>query len=141
MTNSSQPTPKDDHIFALEAFEYVHNDRVLDYEAMGSIIDDQVKVSESGMLVHALTKISEDASETTFRWLEIFENSDALEAHVSNPCVIQHIEKLSDDILSNRTKIVIYADWNNELKAYWHEKLSGALLVFADMKTGFFLSR
>lgn len=130
-----------DGIVALEAFEHVHNDRVAEYLELGNLIDDQVKASEPGMLVHALTTASENGSETVFRWLEVFENAAALDAHLSNPFVVAHIEKLNDGILSGATDLVIYSDWDDALRGDWSNKLSGANLSFAPMHTGFFLKR
>ncbi|MEO1250389.1 MAG: antibiotic biosynthesis monooxygenase [Pseudomonadota bacterium] len=130
-----------DSILALEAFEHVHNGRVAEYLEMGNLIDDQVRETEPGMLVHALTTSSESGSETVFRWLEVFENAAALDAHLSNPHVVAHIAKLNDGILSAPTDLVIYGDWNDSLKNDWANKLSGANLSFAPMHTGFFLKR
>jgi len=130
-----------DSILAMEAFEHVHNDRVAEYLAMGNLIDDQVRESEPGMLVHALTTASENGKETVFRWLEVFENAAALDAHLSNPYVVAHIEKLNSGVLSGPTDLVIYADWDDALRSAWASKLSGANLSFAPMHTGFFLKR
>jgi len=141
MTTTADPTPSDNKIIALEAFEHVHNNQVSRYLELGLLIDEQVRATEPGMLVHALTRSAENDTETVFRWLEVFENSSALEAHVNNAHVHAHHEKLNNGILSNTTDLVIYAQWSDTIKAYWQEKLSSANLSFAPMETGFFLER
>lgn len=141
MTNSTNPVPNDNKIVALEAFEHVHNEQVSRYLELAQIIDDQVRETEPGMLVHALTRSTDNDTETIFRWLEVFENSSALEAHINNAHVVTHIEKLNNGILCDTTELVIYAQWDEALKTYWQEKLSGAKLSFAPMETGFFIER
>ena len=128
-------------ILMLEAFEHVHKARTADYERMGSVIDDQVKETEPGMLVHALTKISESDSEAVYRWLEVFDSEQAFEKHLSNPHVITHVGAMNDGVLCGETELVIYSDWTEERKNYWREKITGVKLTFAPMLTGFFLSR
>jgi quinol monooxygenase YgiN len=141
MTNSTNPVPSDNKIVAVEAFEHVHNEQASRYLELAQTIDDQVRETEPGMLVHALTKSATNGSETIFRWLEVFENSSALEAHINNPHVVAHIEKLNNGVLSNATELVIYAHWDEAMKTYWLKRLSGAELSFAPMETGFFLER
>jgi len=133
--------PAKDPLFVLEAFEHVHNGQIETYEQMGKLIDDQVRDTEPGMLVHALTKVSVNADETIYRWLEIFDGANALEAHLSNPAVTSHIEKMNNGVLSGPTDIVIYADWSEDQKEHWRGILAGANLTFAPMITGFFVAR
>lgn len=141
MAKPADTTPNDNKIVVLEAFEHVYNEQESRYLELAQIIDDQVRETEPGMLVHALTKSIENNVETVFRWLEVFENSNALEAHINNVYVAAHIEKLNNGILSSTTELVIYAQWDEAMKTYWKEKLSGARLSFAPMDTGFFLER
>lgn len=129
------------HILALEAFEYVKRDQTDTYEAMAEEIDRKVQESEPGMLVHALTKISEDETETIYRWLEVFENAEALKAHIENPAVVAHIAKMNDGVLSGPTEIVLYTDWNETQKAHWREVFAGTKLVFAPTLSGFYVKR
>ena len=129
------------NILALEAFEYVKRDQTEIYEAMAEEIDRKVQESEPGMLVHALTKISEDERETIYRWLEVFENPAALKAHIENPAVVAHIAKLNDGVLSGPTEIVLYTDWDEAHKAHWRDVFAGAKLVFAPTLSGFYLKR
>lgn len=128
-------------LLVLEAFEHVHPDKTQSYERMGKSIDEQVKNTELGMLVHALTKVSENESESLYRWLEVFDSEQALKAHISNPHVISHIKAMNDGVLSATTDIVIYADWSETVQQQWRETFAGANLRFAAMITGFFLSR
>ncbi|MCG8491093.1 MAG: antibiotic biosynthesis monooxygenase [Sneathiellales bacterium] len=141
MSNNNQPPATSSAILALEAFEHVHTERTAEYEVMGQDIDDRVRETEPGMLVHALTKISSSETETTYRWLEVFENPKALQAHLDNPHVQNHIAKLGNGILSSPTEIVIYADWDDQQKAYWTELFGADNLEFAPLKSGFFLKR
>lgn len=141
MATSKETALNDNKIVVMEAFEHVHSEQVPRYLELGLLIDEQVQASEPGMLVHALTKSVESETKTVFRWLEVFENSSALEAHLNNPHVVAHIEKLNNGMLSDVTDLVIYAQWSDTLKTYWQEKLSGANLSFAPTETGFYLER
>ncbi len=127
-------------MFALEAYEHVNKDMIAEYEKMGLKIDREVKETEPGMLVHALTKVSENDKRAVYRWLEIFETPEALQAHLDNPPVQAHIKKLNSGILSGPSHIIIYADWDKAQKDYWR-KTFGDILTYAPMKTGFFLKR
>lgn len=143
MTDHAEPDAPSlaTNILVLEAFEHVHTDKVEDYERMGSAIDDLVKATEPGMLVHALTKVSKTDQEVVYRWLEVFDSEMALEKHVSNPHVIAHIAAMNQGVLAGETELVIYCDWDDNQKAYWNKKVSGAKLTFAPMLSGFFLAR
>ncbi len=128
-------------ILVLEAFERVHKARMADYERMGSVIDDQVKDTEPGMLVHALTKISESDEEALYRWLEVFDSEQAFEKHLSNPHVIKHVGAMNEGVLCGETELVIYSDWTEDRKNEWRAKISGVKLTFAPMLTSYFLKR
>jgi quinol monooxygenase YgiN len=128
-------------LIALEAFEYVNKDKVEAYERMGIVIDKLVKDSEPGMLVHALTKLSETNDEVVYRWLEVFDGEQALEAHFENPHVISHVAAMKDGILCSNTKLILYVDWEDDKKAIWQEKLSGGDFTFAPVVTSFFADR
>ena len=141
MPRPSTAPPSDNRVLVLEAFEHVHNGLVQDYLEMAQVIDDLVKENEPGMLVHALTRSSGDEEETVFRWLEVFENSDALAYHLDSKHVTEHIATLNDGILSAPTDLVIYADWNDELKRYWQAQLTDANLDFASVNSGFYRER
>ncbi len=127
-------------MFALEAFEHVKKDMIGEYEQMALKIDQQVKETEPGMLVHALTKVSENDQRAVYRWLEIFETPEALQAHLDNPPVQAHIKKLNSGILSGPSHIIIYADWDKGQKDYWRQ-IFGDILTYAPMNTGFFVKR
>ena len=141
MPRPSTAPLSDNRILVLEAFEHVHNSRVQDYLEMAQVIDDLVKEKEPVMLVHALTRSSGDEKETVFRWLEVFENSDALASHLDSKHVTEHVATLNDGILSAPTDLVIYADWNDEMKRYWQAQLADANLSFASVYSGFYLQR
>lgn len=128
-------------ILVLEAFEHVRKDRLKEYEQMGAAIDAHVQATEPGMLVHALTKISETEHDAIYRWLEVFDGEKALEAHLSNPHVTAHIEAMNTGVLSGETRLIIYSNWNATQKDFWKNRLSGAHLTYAPMITGFFLAR
>ena len=134
------PPKSDLRMFALEAFEHVHKNKIGEYEKMGLKIDREVKETEPGMLVHALTKVTENDKRAVYRWLEIFETPEALQAHLDNPPVQAHIKKLTSGILSEPSHIIIYANWDKAQKDYWR-KTFGDILTFAPMKTGFFVKR
>lgn len=135
------PTPQSGStLLVLEAFEYMHSDKVDTYIELGRAIDDKVEASEPGMLVHALTLVSQHENESVFRWLEVMDSEAALEAHLSNPHVLAHIEKMSQGILTKPTKLTIYCDWENALKEKWFAKLGTENLTFAPLKASFFRS-
>lgn len=125
-------------LLVLEAFEYVHSDKVEDYIKLGCAIDAKVEASEPAMLVHALTQVSQNENESVFRWLEVMESEAALETHLSNPHVLAHIEQMSDGILTKPTKLVICCDWDDALKDKWLAKLGRNNLSFAPLKAHFF---
>ncbi len=124
-------------LFFLEAFEPVYKDRVAEYERMGKEIDDLVKETEPGMLVHAHTIVSEDDDKTVYRWLEVFQNYEDMQAHIDSPHVQAHIAKLNDGILCGPLKIVIYCDWTEEQKEPFRQ-LMGENLSFAPLVNGYF---
>jgi len=137
---AAAPPKSAPQMFALEAYEHVNKDKIAEYEKMGLKIDREVKETEPGMLVHALTKVSENDKRAVYRWLEIFETPEALQAHLDNPPVQAHIKKLNSGILSGPSHIIIYADWDKAQKDYWR-KTFGDILTYAPMKTGFLLKR
>lgn len=130
-------TATTDRIIALEAFEHVHPDRVADYEAASQAIDDKVKETEPGMLIHALTVHARAEDRVTYRWLEVFTDLAALEAHVASPHVKAHGAHLNDGILLSPVEIVLYVDWTEAEKAEINQRLGGAL-QFAEVRSGFY---
>lgn len=141
MNSKSDNAPVDDKIIALEAYEHVLNQNVATYLELGQLIDDEVRAKEPGMLVHALTQSSRNESETVFRWLEVFEDSEALEAHLGSEHVAAHIEKLSNGILNGRVKLVIYADWDEPTRAFWRDRFSAVDFTYAAVESGFYRER
>ncbi|EBA06108.1 putative quinol monooxygenase [Sagittula stellata] len=127
-----------DRFIALEAFEHVHPDRVADYETASQAIDDKVKETEPGMLVHALTVAARADDRVTYRWLEVFTDLAALEAHFASPHVKAHGAHLTGDgILLSPVEIVLYVDWSEDEKAEINQRLGGAL-TFAEVRSGFY---
>lgn len=126
---------------ALEAFEHVAKDRVADYETAAVQIDDKVRDTEPGMIVHVLTPVSESETSHTYRWLEVFQDVDALKAHFANPEVIAHGQKMSDGILNQTTDLIIYGTIAPDDRAEISETLSGLNLTFAEPVASFFKPR
>lgn len=141
MNNQSDKVPHDDRIMALEAFEHVPNQHVDRYLELGQMIDDEVRDKEPGMLVHALTQHSRNEQETVFRWLEVFENSQALEAHLDSDHVAAHIAKISDGILTGKIDLIIYADWDQPTRDYWQQRFTGVNFSYASVNSGFYRQR
>jgi quinol monooxygenase YgiN len=127
-------------IVVLEAFEHVHPDRCDEYETAGVEIDNKVKETEPGMLVHALTCVSKSSEAIVYRWLEIFDGATALAAHFDSPAVKAHIEKVSDGILVAPTDLVLYTNWSEDEKEIWKARLGGSL-TFAPVRAGYYLTR
>ena len=104
-------------LFFLEAYEKVYKSKVIEYEKMSNITDQKVRDTEPGMLLHAQTKISENELEVTYRWMEVFENYEAFEAHLKNPFVEKHIKRFTENkILSGPVEVKIHCDWSEEKK-------------------------
>lgn len=139
--NKSLPPATSAAILVLEAFEHIDTRFIKEYEGMAQIIDERVKENEPGMLVHALTEVSVTKDETIYRWLEVYENPNALKAHLDNPHVQNHIAKLENGMLSSPTRIIIYADWDKVQHAYWVRLLGENSFELAPLKSGFFLER
>ena len=124
-------------LFFLEAYEHVHKDKTQQYEQMSLDIDNKVKETEPGMLIHAQTKVSENEQEVVYRWLEVFEKYEDMEAHLQSKFVQAHIQGLNDGVVCAPTELVIYCDWDEAQKAPWRESL-GEALTFAPLVNAFF---
>ncbi|WP_353474421.1 antibiotic biosynthesis monooxygenase [Salipiger sp. H15] len=127
-------------LIVLEAFEHVDPSRCADYETAAKAIDDKVKETEPGMLVHALTRVAEAPDRVTYRWLEIFDGVAALEAHFASPHVKEHVARMMDGILLSPVELVLCVGWSEAEKAEINARLGGAL-TFAEVKTGYYLTR
>ena len=125
-------------LFFLEAFEKVYKSKVIEYEKMSNITDQKVRDTEPGMLLHAQTKISENELEVTYRWMEVFENYEAFEAHLKNPFVEKHIKLFTENkILSGPVEVKIHCDWSEEKKREIF-KIPGIELSFIPIVNGYF---
>ena len=125
-------------LFFLEAYEKVYKSKVVEYEMMSKFVDEKVKDIEHGMLIHTQTKISENDHEVIYRWMEVFENFEAFEAHLKNPFVEEHIKKFTEKgILSGPVDVRIYCDWSEDEKTKI-SKIPGLELSFMPMVNGYF---
>jgi len=125
-------------ILFLEAYERVYKTKVIEYEKMSKLTDEKVKDIEHGMLLHAQTKISENEFEVTYRWMEVFENFQAFEAHLKNPFVEKHIKNFTEkEILSSPVEVKIHCDWSEEEKRKIL-KIPGLEICFIPLVNGFF---
>ena len=125
-------------LFFLEAYEKVYKSKVVEYEMMSKFVDEKVKDIEHGMLIHTQTKISENDHEVIYRWMEVFENFEAFEAHLKNPFVEKHIKKFTEnEILSDPVDVRIYCDWSEDEKTKI-SKIPGLELSFMPMVNGYF---
>ena len=125
-------------LFFLEAYEKVYKSKVIEYEKMSNITDQKVRDTEPGMLLHAQTKISENEPEVTYRWMEVFENYEAFEAHLKNPFVEKHIKRFTENkILSGPVEVKIHCDWSEEEKREIF-KIPGIELSFIPLVNGYF---
>ena len=125
-------------LFFLEAYEKVLKSKVVEYEMMSKFVDDKVQDIEHGMLIHAQTKISENDHEVIYRWMEVFENFEAFEAHLKNPFVEEHIKKFTEKgILSGPVDVRIYCDWSEDEKTKI-SKIPGLELSFMPLVNGYF---
>jgi len=125
-------------ILFLEAYERVYKSKVIEYEKMSKLTDEKVKDIEHGMLLHAQTKISENEFEVTYRWMEVFENFEAFEAHLKNPFVEKHIKNFTEkEILSSPVEVKIHCDWSEEEKRKIL-KIPGLEICFIPLVNGFF---
>ena len=125
-------------LFFLEAYEKVYKSKVVEYEMMSKFVDEKVKDIEHGMLIHTQTKISENDHEVIYRWMEVFENFEAFEAHLKNPFVEKHIKKFTEnEILSDPVDVRIYCDWSEDEKTKI-SKIPGLELSFIPLVNGYF---
>ena len=125
-------------LFFLEAYEKVYKSKVIEYEKMSKSTDEKVRDIEHGMLIHAQTKISENDFEVTYRWMEVFENYEAFEAHLKNPFVEKHINNFTEKgILSGPVEVKIHCDWSEEKKRKIL-KIPGLELSFIPLVNGYF---
>ena len=125
-------------LFFLEAYEKVYKSKVKEYEEMSKFTDEKVKDIEHGMLIHAQTKISENDNEVTYRWMEVFENYEAFEAHLKNPFVEKHIKRFTENkILSGPVEVKIHCDWSEKQKREVL-KIPGLKLSFIPLVNGYF---
>ena len=125
-------------LFFLEAYEKVYKSKVEEYEMMSKLVDEKVKDIEHGMLIHAQTKISENDHEVIYRWMEVFENFEAFEAHLKNPFVEEHIKKFTEKgILSGPVDVRIYCDSSEDEKTKI-SKIPGLELSFMPLVNGYF---
>ena len=126
-------------MFLLEAYEHVHKDKAGQYEAMCTDVDNKIKETEPGILVHTLERVSEDDTKVVYRWLEVFRNYEDLQFHLDNPCGIEHHEKIEDDnVMCAPIDVRIYADWTEEQKAPLRDASGSLSITFAPLVTGFF---
>ena len=77
--------------FFLEAIEHIHKDRVAEYEEMSRVIDQKVRETEPGMIIHVHTLLETHDNKHVYRWLEVYRSYEDLEAHLKNPCVEANI--------------------------------------------------
>ena len=125
-------------LFFLEAYEKVYKSKVIEYEKMSNITDQKVRDTEPGMLLHAQTKISENETEVTYRWMEVFENYEAFEAHLKNPFVEKHLKRFTENkILSGPVEVKIHCDWSEEKKREIL-KIPGVKIGFIPLVNGYF---
>ena len=125
-------------LFFLEAYEKVYKSKVIEYEKMSNLTDEKVRDIEHGMLLHAQTKISENENEVTYRWMEVFDNYEAFEAHLRNPFVEKHLKKFTENkILSSPLEVKIYCDWSEEKKTEIL-KIPGVEISFIPLVNGYF---
>ena len=94
-------------LFFLEAFEHVHKDKAKEYESLGADADNKVKATEPGVLIHVQTKVSENDQVAVYRWLEVYEKYEDLQAHIENAHIQAHLQKLSDGFLCAPIEVVI----------------------------------
>jgi hypothetical protein len=125
-------------LFFLEAFEHVHKAKAEEYEQMGTRVDNTVKETEPGMLIHVQTKVSENEHEVVYRWVEVYGKFEDFQFHLENPAVKEHMQKLTEkDILRTPLEIIIYSDWTEEQKEQW-KHIPGVKLTFSPLVNGYF---
>jgi hypothetical protein len=125
-------------LFFLEAYEHVYKDKAGEYERMGTKVDNTVKETEPGMLIHVQTKVSENENEVVYRWVEVYEKYEDFEIHFENIAVKEHIEKITkNEILCAPLEVIVYCDWTEEQKEPW-KQIPGINLKFAPLVNGYF---
>lgn len=125
-------------LFFLEAFERVHKAKVEEYERMVTEVDNKVKETEPGILIHAQIKVSEKENEVVYRWVEVYEKYENLEFHFGNPAVQEHIQKMTkNEVLCAPLEVIVYCDWTEDQKEPW-KQIPGVNFKFAPLVNGYF---
>ena len=125
-------------LFFLEAFEHVHKAKVREYERMGTEVDNKVKETEPGILIHVQTKVLENENEVVYRWVEVYEKYEDLAFHFENPVVQEHFQKMTEkEVLYAPLEVIVYCDWTEEQKEPW-KQIPGINLKFAPLVNGYF---
>lgn len=124
-------------LFFLEAFAHVHPDKVNEYESLSKSLNQNIERSEPGMLIHVQTKVSENQHEVIYRWFEVFNAYDDLQAHLQNEHAQEHMQKLGDGIVTSPIEIIVYCDWTEEQKEPWRQ-LPGLTVDYAPLVNGYF---
>ena len=124
-------------LFFLEAFERVHKDKAAEYERLSREVDNKVKETEPGNLIHVHTKVSENDHEVVYRWLEVFDSYEDLQVHLDNEHVQAHVQNMDDGFFSAPLEVIIYCDWTEEQKEHWRQ-VPGISFNFAPLVNGYF---
>lgn len=126
------------HYCFLEAFERVHAAKRDIYERMSFETDKVVKQTEPHHVIHVQDIVSTSEEEVVYRWVEIFDSAEGLQAHFDNPAVAEHVGKLASlELLVAPVKVVIYCDWPEEKKQAFRQ-IEGLDLSFASLVNGFY---
>jgi quinol monooxygenase YgiN len=124
-------------LFFLEAFVHVYPNKVNEYESLSKSLNQNIERSEPGMLIHVQTRVSENQHEVIYRWFEVFNAYDDLQAHLQNEHAQEHMQKLGDGIVTSPIEIIVYCDWTEEQKEPWRQ-LPGLTVDYAPLVNGYF---
>ena len=120
-----------DSPFVLIARIRVKPGMVEDYLTIALEADVAVEKSEPGMLFHNFD--SDPSDPLQFTWTEVYQNDDALIAHINNPPVQDYLGKHL--FLADSFEIEIYGNLANETIDYITETWDSANIPFKHFKT------
>lgn len=124
-------------LFFLEAYVHVNPDKVAEYESLSKALNQGIKESEPGMLLHVQSKVSENEQEVTYKWSEVYQSYEDLPAHLQSKHAQEHMKKLAEGIVTRPVDILAFCDWTEEQKAPWRE-IPGLNVEYVPLVNGYF---
>jgi quinol monooxygenase YgiN len=124
-------------LFFLEAYVHVHPDKETEFKSLSKTVNQNIKKTEPGMLMHVQSKVSEDEHEVVYKWSSIYRSYDDLPVHLENKHTQEYMQKLAEGIVTSPMEIRVFCDWTEEQKEHWRE-LPGLTVNYIPLVNGYF---